>query len=91
MKTLIFFGKADCPGCKEKFPVVLKVLEKFPDVKLLYMGTDDHPNYKALAAAYGFGKVPAVVLLNRGNTVWRSVGGLISELALEAHLSATHT
>lgn len=89
MKTLIFFGKNDCPGCKEKFPMVLKLLEKFPEVKLVYLSTDDQPTYKALAAAYGFGKVPAVVILNGGNTQWRAFGGFITELALEAHLTRT--
>ncbi len=69
--SAVKFGAMWCAPCKTLNPVMKKMVEEFPKVKLLSIDVDDQPQ---LAKTYKIRNLPTVILFKDGQEVNRIVG-----------------
>ena len=81
--VLVDFFATWCGPCKMLAPVLEKVADKHPDVKVVKVDVD-HAN--ALASSYGVMGVPTILVFKNGEIVNKAVG-YRNEAGLEAMIN----
>lgn len=70
-KVLIDFWAAWCGPCRRVSPVIEKIADERPDIKVCKVNVDEQPE---LAAQFQIMSIPALVVMEHGQIVNQSVG-----------------
>lgn len=74
--VLVDFYAVWCGPCKMMHPVVEKIADNNPDLKVIKVNVDNH---NELARNYGIMSIPTLILFKDGNMVEKNIGFISEE------------